>query len=34
MSTKLHSMEVKNAQLENEITELRAKINSGEIYKA
>jgi chromosome segregation ATPase len=27
-------MEVKNAQLENENNELRAKINSGEIYKA
>lgn len=34
ISTKLHSMEVKNAQLENENNELRAKINSGEIYKA
>ena len=34
IETKLHSMEVKNAQLENENNELRAKINSGEIYKA
>jgi CII-binding regulator of phage lambda lysogenization HflD len=34
ISTKLHSMEIKNAQLENENNELRAKINSGEIYKA
>ena len=33
IETRLHSMEVKNAQLENENTELRAKINSGEIYK-
>jgi len=34
IETKLHSMEVKNAQLENENNELRAKLNSGEIYKA
>lgn len=34
VETKLHSMEIKNAQLENENTELRAKLNSGEIYKA
>lgn len=34
IETKLHSMEIKNAQLENENNELRAKINSGEIYKA
>lgn len=34
IETKLHSQEVKNAQLENENNELRAKINSGEIYKA
>lgn len=34
VETKLHSMEVKNAQLENENNELRAKLNSGDIYKA
>jgi len=33
LQTKLHSVEVKNAQLENENNELRVKLNSAGIYK-
>ena len=33
LETKLHGVEVKNAQLENENNELRAKLKAGDIYK-
>jgi chromosome segregation ATPase len=33
LQTKLHGVEVKNAQLENENNELRAKLKAGDIYK-
>jgi len=34
IQTKLHSVEVKNAHLENENNELRVKLNSASIYKS
>ena len=33
LETKLHGVEVKNAQLENENNELRAKLRAGDVYK-
>jgi predicted nucleic acid-binding Zn-ribbon protein len=33
VETKCHSLEIRNAQLENENAELRAKVKSGEVYK-